>query len=232
MSLPFTDPALIWPAQLKQTLVAMFTGNKQIEIGRYSFVTAMSDSQDQNWHKDVDEPYKNFDGAGTFEEVTVLARDDPLFNIFPIPPPAPGALVFFAIHDVPEANGPTELTCGSHIFSSTELGDVTNGQIDRTLSYKVPLKEGDIMVMDIRTQHHGTGNRLADPRTVLYIQYVQDFFIDRGNFPEKQTKNCETHHNYVPMPTLLTTGADTSICISLRFFTCSSLLQMLIHIVF
>eukprot|EP01051_Picozoa_sp_SAG22_P007663 SAG22_NODE_547_length_9252_cov_27.855894_9_plen_37_part_00 len=34
--------------------------------------------------------------------------------------------------------------------------------------------------MDIRTQHHGTGNKRPDPRTVLYIQYVQDFFIDRG----------------------------------------------------
>lgn len=186
MELPFTDPELIWPTPLKQTLVAMFTGNKQIEIGRYSFVTAMIDSEDQNWHKDVDEPYKNFDGASTFEEVTSLPRDDPLFQIFPIPPPAPGALVFFAIHDVALENGPTELTCGSHIFSAVELNDVTNNQIDAMLSFKIPLQEGDIMVMDIRTQHHGTGNKMESPRTVLYIQYVQDFFIDRGNVSSPQ----------------------------------------------
>ena len=177
---------------------------------------------------------------------------------------APGALVFFAVHNVSEANGPTELTCGSHLFSAAELNDVTGGQVtaeaqegkalmprvhptdrdvssrsplpprrlpqclpltehhasstalltaaaycrlllpaagychlqvDRTLSFKVPLEEGDIMVMDIRTQHHGTGNRLAAPRTVLYIQYVQDFFIDRGNFPEKQTPQWDALPN-------------------------------------
>eukprot|EP01051_Picozoa_sp_SAG22_P007664 SAG22_NODE_547_length_9252_cov_27.855894_10_plen_218_part_00 len=117
MKLPFTDPELIWPAPLSQTLTSMFTGNKQIEIGRYSFVTALADSEDQNWHKDVDEPYKNFDGAGAFEEVTALPRDDPLFSIFPIPPPAPGALVFFAIHDVPVVSCKAlSFCCASTVF--------------------------------------------------------------------------------------------------------------------
>ena len=43
------------------------------------------------------------------------------------------------------------------------------------------LGQGDIMVMDIRLLHHGTANQAEDPRTLLYVQYVQDFFIDRGN---------------------------------------------------
>lgn len=28
-------------------------------------------------------------------------------------------------------------------------------------------------------------------RTYLYLQYVQDFFIDRGNFPDKQTRQWD-----------------------------------------
>ena len=50
------------------------------------------------------------------------------------------------------------------------------------------LKQGDIMVMDIRTLHHGTANHADQPRTLLYVQYIQDFFVDRGNFPDKQTR--------------------------------------------
>ena len=32
------------------------------------------------------------------------------------------------------------------------------------------MDEGDVMVMDIRTQHHGTANLADIPRTILYIQ--------------------------------------------------------------
>ena len=53
--------------------------------------------------------------------------------------------------------------------------------------HQMSLRQGDILVMDIRLLHHGTANRANKPRTLLYIQYVQDFFIDRGNFPDKQT---------------------------------------------
>ena len=49
------------------------------------------------------------------------------------------------------------------------------------LQHRMELEQGDIMVMDIRLLHHGTANRAKDPRTLLYVQYVQDFFIDRGN---------------------------------------------------
>jgi hypothetical protein len=51
---PFTDPALIWAPALREVLTsAMGHGNRQLEIGRYSFVTAEPGSGDQNWHKDV-----------------------------------------------------------------------------------------------------------------------------------------------------------------------------------
>lgn len=38
-----------------------------------------------------------------------------------MPPASPGALVFFALHEVPLVMGPTELTAGSHLFSEKEL---------------------------------------------------------------------------------------------------------------
>merc|ERR1739848_190078 len=106
---PFTDPELIWPDELKEVLVGGFTGNRQLEIGRFSYVTALPESGEQNWHKDVDEPYKNFNGASSFEEADQFQLDDPVVKNLPIPPPAPGALVFFALHDVPLKMGPTEL---------------------------------------------------------------------------------------------------------------------------
>jgi ectoine hydroxylase-related dioxygenase (phytanoyl-CoA dioxygenase family) len=93
--------------------------------------------------------------------------------------------------------GPTEVICGSHAFSSTELSTVArqrltgpSATVDR-LTYKMVMEEGDVMVMDIRTQHRGTANLMDRPRTILYIQYVQDFFIDRGNFPVKQTRSWD-----------------------------------------
>ena len=215
---PFTDPELIWPDELKEVLVGGFTGNRQLEIGRFSYVTAvcpalcaeassslvrwstdaarcadqLPESGEQNWHKDVDEPYKNFNGASSFEEADQFQPDDPVVKNLPIPPPAPGALVFFALHDVPLKMGPTELTVGSHLFSSAELRRVGLGSKDERgrpmqFEHQMSLRQGDILVMDIRLLHHGTANRANKPRTLLYIQYVQDFFIDRGNFPDKQT---------------------------------------------
>jgi hypothetical protein len=48
---PFDRPEVIWPSALRQVLTASFSGNRQLEIGRYSFVTAMPGCGDQNWHK-------------------------------------------------------------------------------------------------------------------------------------------------------------------------------------
>ena len=60
-------------------------------------------------------------GANVFESINDLGTDEPLRAALPVPPASPGALVFFALHDVPLAMGPTELTAGSHLFSEQEL---------------------------------------------------------------------------------------------------------------
>ena len=86
---PFTDTELIWGGSLRQTLIPMFSGNKQIEMGRYSFVTALERGDDQNWHKDVDEPYRDFVGTAAFEDITPAGAGeavDPLHAAFPLPP--------------------------------------------------------------------------------------------------------------------------------------------------
>lgn len=89
---PFTDSALIWPDTLKEVLVSGFNGNRQLEIGRFSYVTSLPGilefgtpgtadyvkavpAIEQNWHKDVDEPFKNFAGAGAFEEAQKFEKD-------------------------------------------------------------------------------------------------------------------------------------------------------------
>ena len=38
---PFTDEALIWPNSLKEVLISGFNGNRQLEIGRFSYVTSL-----------------------------------------------------------------------------------------------------------------------------------------------------------------------------------------------
>jgi ectoine hydroxylase-related dioxygenase (phytanoyl-CoA dioxygenase family) len=122
------------------------------------------------WVQDVDEPYKLFEGAAAFEDADQLSPTDPITAQLPIPPPAPGALVFFALHDVPLAMGPTELTVGSHIFSAVELRAMGLGsRADRPFEHRMELRQGDIMVMDIRTLHHGTANNAKQPRTLLYV---------------------------------------------------------------
>jgi ectoine hydroxylase-related dioxygenase (phytanoyl-CoA dioxygenase family) len=115
---------------------------------------------DQNWHKDVDEPYKLFGGAGSFEEANAFVglKDDAIVKALPFPQASPGALVFFALHDVPLRMGPTEVTVGSHLYTAPELQRVG------VFEHKMALRQGDIMVMDIRTLHHGTANLLDRPR--------------------------------------------------------------------
>ena len=163
---PFTDSALIWPDTLKEVLVSGFNGNRQLEIGRFSYVTSLPGipesgtpgsadyvkavpAIEQNWHKDVDEPYKNFAGAAAFEEAQKFApaSEDKIASSLPLPQVSPGALVFFALHDVPLRMGPTEMTAGSHLFSAAELQRVG------VFEHKMALRQGDIMVMDVRINH-------------------------------------------------------------------------------
>ena len=68
---------------------------------------------DQNWHKDVDEPYKLFGGAGSFEEANAFVglKDDAIVKALPFPQASPGALVFFALHDVPLRMGADRGDC-------------------------------------------------------------------------------------------------------------------------
>ena len=83
-------------------------------MGRYSFVMALEKGVDQNWHKDVDEPYRNMFGAAAFDGVNQAGgRSNPLWDIYPLPPPAPGSLVFLAVHDITRNMGPTEVLMGA-----------------------------------------------------------------------------------------------------------------------
>ena len=69
---------------------------------------------------DVDEPYRNMFGAAAFDGVNQAGgKSNPLWDIYPLPPPAPGSLVFLAVHDITRNMGPTEVLMGA--WSSCRL---------------------------------------------------------------------------------------------------------------
>ena len=46
-------------------------------------------------------------------------------------------------------------------------------------------------MFDLRTLHRGGENNSSDWRTIMYITYVNEWYIDRINFNTKQTKEFD-----------------------------------------
>ena len=52
-------------------------------------------------------------------------------------------------------------------------------------------KKGSVVLFDLRTRHRGRSNRGTQPRAILYMSYVQNWFKDPQNFKQKQTREWD-----------------------------------------
>eukprot|EP00729_Bicosta_minor_P013724 gene13724-4574_t len=49
-------------------------------------------------------------------------------------------------------------------------------------------KAGDVVMFDMRLRHRGRGNKSSKNRPIGYLGYVNDWYSDKVNFKERQTR--------------------------------------------
>ena len=128
-----------------------------------SHVTAVPGAPDQHWHRDV----------GGLHDGYFQGNDEVLL-------PSHGLVVFIPTADVTMKQGPTHVRLGSHLGKDRVDPDIfLIGEV------------GTAVLYDLRAQHRGTANRSKKNRSVIYMTYLKEWFADRVNFREKQTRNYD-----------------------------------------
>ena len=101
--------------------------------------------------------------------------------------------IIIALKDIGPGDGATVLIPGSHKSSfrhpqQDEGVGITNrpGQEIEGIE-EVYLRAGDVVLFDLRTLHRGGENRRAARRPMMYMTYMQEWYIDAVNFHTKQS---------------------------------------------
>ena len=53
---------------------------------------------------------------------------------------------------------------------------------------QLPTELGDVVLFDMRIRHRGRANLAHTRRPIAYLGYVRDWYRDRANFKEPQTR--------------------------------------------
>ena len=133
----------------------------RVEIDTLSFVVSKPGAPNQHWHRDVAAPFKDM-----FHQQT-----SGMYM------PSHGFVMVVPTDDVPIEKGPTQMALGSHIVEDI---DDFNPAISSV--------KGDCILFDLRLSHRGTENRSDKSRSITYISYVLEWFVDRVNFRESQSR--------------------------------------------
>lgn len=174
---PFTDKQLAGNPLLLEVVRLML--GPRVEIDTFSQVTALPGAPDQPWHKDVDVLFKEPNAAGFGHH------------------PAVGLVAVVPLVNITEEIGPTEFLAGSHLFGDDaywEAAQQSNNDTIQTMPlFLRPLPSlGSVLFFDLRARHHGTRNQGAMPRSILYLSFVKDWYLDRLNFRGYQSDSFDT----------------------------------------
>lgn len=173
---PFTDSELIANEELIE-LIKLNLDGERIEIGTMAAISALPKTDYQHWHRDVPIIFPN------------LQKKMQL--------PAQGLIMVAGVEDVPLEKGPTNFIPSSNVLdtpmNSISIGNWIMDDVSCEVNgYCAPeLKRGDVLMFDLRTLHRGGNNSSDDWRTIMYITYVNEWYIDRINFNTKQTKEFD-----------------------------------------
>lgn len=174
---PFTDPELIANEDIINLLKLNLDTNR-VEIGTMAAISSLPESDYQHWHRDVPIIFPS------------LQKDIQL--------PSQGLIMVAGVEDVTFDKGPTNFIPSSNILNNQRnkirIGNWTKEDVSCEVNgYCVPeIKRGDILMFDLRTLHRGGKNRSKDWRTIMYITYVNEWYIDRINFNTKQTEDFDS----------------------------------------
>jgi len=103
----------------------------------------------------------------------------PLFEEMPhLQLPAYMLVVSFGLTAIQAANGPLEIAPGTHRIRRAEaLQAVQSAAIPLE---PVPLEIGDVLIRHPWALHRGTPNTSAEPRALLSIRYVRNWYVDES----------------------------------------------------
>jgi hypothetical protein len=105
--------------------------------------------------------------GSTFQEIHADAP--PLFGEALADTPAFQLAINFPLCDVSAANGPLEITRGTHRMPKAEsLAGIASGKIKLEA---LEMSLGDVLVRDVRGLHRGTPNQTDSPRPMVVIGY-------------------------------------------------------------
>jgi len=174
---PFTDSAFV-AAPFTLPFLQQALGTRRIEVDTLSSVTSLASAPAQHWHRD----------AGALFD----------FDLRPLRQPAHGVVVVVPLLDASTEVGPTEMLLKSHKdCRSAHKKEVV---LDRwtleecpwaTDVFQTSAPMGSAIFMDLRMIHRGGPNESDERRSVMYVTYVQEWWFDRVNFNDKQTKNFD-----------------------------------------
>eukprot|EP00948_MAST-09A_sp_MAST-9A-sp1_P003016 g3016.t1 len=172
----FTSSELV-DNPLLRNLVQDAMGTNRIEIDTFSHITSLPKTAGQHWHSDIGSLNK----AGEAHL-------------------RPHALVYFVpLQDIAYVSGPTEFILGSHrkCELSEEVEKNYGNWVMRMCPYSsddavyLESKAGSITIFDGRIRHRGGENRSNKKRALLYIAYVQEWYVDNVNFHLRQTREFD-----------------------------------------
>lgn len=132
--------------------------SSRVEIDTFSYVVSAPGAPDQHWHKDCPDLFQSSEGSTVHY-------------------PSHGFVMLIPTAELSKLKGPTEVVLGTHLVEESHSRNVLlDGNV------------GDCILMDLRVMHRGTANRSDGNRALLYISYVRDWWMDRINFRDLQTK--------------------------------------------
>jgi ectoine hydroxylase-related dioxygenase (phytanoyl-CoA dioxygenase family) len=102
-----------------------------------------------------------------------------LFEELPdLPLPAYMLVVSFGLGPITDVNGAIEMAAGTHRMPRTEaLRRMASGEIQ---FHPVALRVGDVLIRHPWTLHRGTPNSTDEPRALVSIRYVREWYWDKS----------------------------------------------------
>ena len=156
--------------------VAKLVLSNAIEIDTFSAVTSLGGAPTSHWHNDVPSVYKH-----TMMWPTML--------------PAQGVVVVVPLVELNATTGPTEFYMGSHVNMGGNQFWTDRDETPLTRQLALSAKLGSVVVFDMRLRHRGTANRGVRPRPILYVGIVHDWYFDRVNFKDAQSREWDARES-------------------------------------
>eukprot|EP00039_Didymoeca_costata_P006596 m.91645 g.91645 ORF g.91645 m.91645 type:complete len:500 (+) comp13313_c0_seq2:321-1820(+) len=164
---PYTDPRLV--AQRHMLALVKSVLGDRIELDTFSSVTSLPGKTQQGWHADVGHLFGRL-MLGEHRHA-----------------PPPGLIVAVPLVDLSSKTGPTEFVMGSHVNIDLDYWE-SRENAPETAHLILEAAMGSAVVFDMRVKHRGTRNKSDKNRPLVYMGYVREWYTDKVNFKEKQTR--------------------------------------------